>query len=106
MNELIKLLTRARDWMASAGRPLPMKPTNGKSGKSEYPASATEEEKLRIAKQRIRELREAEAKEKERRDIGGPFGTLPEKIGEGMKKVAGEKPKKGAKKLWYERGLF
>lgn len=106
MNELIKILLGWKEAAGKVARPLPKKPKAPAKGpgKPRYPAGATEAEKLRIAQRRIKAAREA-ARGPGRRDIGGPFGQLPSKIGAGVKRVAGEKPKEGAKKPWYKLGL-
>jgi len=101
MDELIRLLTSWRGAQPPP-KPAPAKPTESKP---KYPAGATEAEKLQIAKDRIRKQREAEAAAGPK-DIGGPFGELPGKIGIGMQKVAGEKPDPKARKPWYKRGLY
>jgi len=103
MEELIRYLLGWQEAAGKAARPLPKKPVP--EPETGYPAGATEEEKLRIAQERIRAQREAEAAGKPR-DIGGPFGKLPERIRGQVEAIAGEKPKKDAKKPWYKKGLY
>lgn len=84
MNDLIKLLT---GWQKVAGkwqRPSPEKPK---------PKKVAPERKGAVAARKPR-------------DRGGPFGRLPGKIGAGMKKAAGGKPKKDAKKPWYRKSIY
>ena len=79
MSRLKKIL---EDWKAAAGRwamPLPKKPAPKHPGPHVYPEGMSEADKLAMAKERDRRLREA-AEAAEKRDPGGPF-TKGGKIG-------------------------